>query len=695
MTNKSKSISPVSFNKPDSIKPADFTPLTGKDIRRRRKIRYTSVAIGLLLFACLGLAWFVFTAKSLSIDTEPEDAGISITTGLYLKFADSYLIRPGTYQLLIQAPGYYPLETHQKVTEAQNQHYTFSLRRLPGHLKVITRPQTDAEIWLDNELKGKAQHIITNLPHAIYTIRVIAERYLPFEDTIQIAGMDREQTLEVRLTPGWAEVSITSTPPEADIYIDDEVVGQTPLNVEIMQGAHNLRVKKSRYKTWQDDIKVTANEPMTINDIILEPADAVVKLETNPSRASVIIDGQYSGLTPLETALTPGKKVDIRFFKEGYQRTSRRITVSSGEEQHLVVDLTPELTDISINSIPSDAELYIDGRPQGRVGQTLKLPTRPHNIEIRREGYVSYTATITPRTGIDQNIQVTLKTLQQVKQEAIKPLIKSAAGQTLKLFYPGRFTMGASRREPGRRANETLRNIDLTRPFYLAIKETSNAEFRMFMKSHSSGDVKGENLDADLQPVVRISWQQAALYCNWLSKRESLQPFYLEQNGTVKGYDKNATGYRLPTEAEWAWAARAEGSGQMLKFPWGDGFPPTVKSGNYADVSAAHLLGRILPNYLDGYAATAPVGSYPPGSKGLYDMGGNVSEWINDYYDIAVGVSHRIEQDPMGPDTGEHHVIRGSSWAHGSITELRFSYRNYGSDGSDDLGFRIARFLDM
>lgn len=694
MTNKTNSISPATFNKPDRINPADFTPLTAGDLRRKRRIRYTSVVIGLLLCTCVGVAWFVFSAKSMSLETNPDDAVLSIKKGIYLKLADSYLIRPGTYQLLIEAPGYYPLDVRQEVTEEQNQHYAFSLRRLPGHLKVITIPETNAEIWLDNELKGTAHHLITNLPHARYSMRIIAERYLPHEDTIEIEGLDREQTLEITLVPGWADVSITSTPPGADIYIDDEIIGETPMIAEIMQGAHNLRVKLPRFKTWQDDIRVMANETMTINDIILEPADAMVMLETRPSKAGVIIDGEYSGLTPLETALTPGKTVEIRFFKEGYQRTSRRITAGSGEEQHLVVDLVPELTAISFDSIPSDAELYIDGRSRGRVGQTLELPTRPHNIEIRRDGYVSYNTTITPRAGIDQNIQVTLKTLQQAKQEAIKPLIKTADGQVLKLFYPGRFTMGASRREAGRRANETLRNIDLTRPFYLGVKETTNGEFRKFMQSHSSGDTKGENLDADQQPVVRVSWQQAALYCNWLSKRESLPLFYLEHNGTITGFDRNSTGYRLPTEAEWAWAARSIGGGQTLKYPWGDDFPPTGKNGNYADVSAAHLLGRILPNYLDGYAATAPVGSYPPNSKGLYDMGGNVSEWINDYYDIAVGVSHRVEQDPMGSDSGEHHVIRGSSWAHGTVTELRYSYRNYGSEGSDDTGFRIARYLE-
>jgi formylglycine-generating enzyme required for sulfatase activity len=678
----------------ETISPVQFTPRTPGDIRRKKRIRYTTLAGGALLAVCLGIAWFIFTAKSLSIKTDPETARVSLTDGLYLKLGDEYLIRPGTYALKIEAAGYYPLETVQRVTQQQNQHYSFSLRRLPGHLKVVTTPQVDAEVWLDNELEGKAGQLISNLPYAKYALRVTAERYLPYKDNIQIEGMDREQTLQVKLTPAWAEVTVASTPSAADVYVDDRLIGQTPLHTQIMQGAHNLRVKRTRYKAWQDDIKVTANKAMTIDDIVLEPADALVMLETRPAGAGVTIDGQYSGLTPLEASLTPGREVGIRFFKEGYRNSTRRLTAHSGDEQHLMVDLQPELTNISFNSTPSDAELVIDGKSRGNVGQTLSLSTRPHKIEIRCEGYVPYHATITPRTGIEQNIQVTLKTLQQAKMEAIKPLIKTATGQVLKLFHPGRFTMGASRREAGRRANETLRNIELTRPFYLALKETTNGEFRKFMSKHSSGDVKGENLDSDQQPVVKVSWQQAAQFCNWLSKQDSLPAFYLEQNGKVIGFNRQSTGYRLPTEAEWAWAARVEANQQTIRFPWGDAFPPTGKSGNYADVSAAHLVGRILPHYLDGYAATAPVGSFPPNSKGLYDMGGNVSEWINDFYDIVVSFSHRLEQDPMGPYKGDNHVIRGSSWAHGTITELRYSYRTYGKDGRDDLGFRIARFLE-
>ena len=99
----------------------------------------------------------------------------------------------------------------------------------------------------------------------------------------------------------------------------------------------------------------------------------------------------------------------------------------------------------------------------------------------------------------------------------------------------------------------------------------------------------------------------------------------------------------------------------------------------------------VLPGYDDGYASTAPVGTFQANALGIYDAGGNVAEWVQDYYSVPQPGQTEAVKDPTGPRRGAQHVIRGSSWRHAGVTELRGSYRDFGNGGRIDVGFRIAR----
>jgi formylglycine-generating enzyme required for sulfatase activity len=114
---------------------------------------------------------------------------------------------------------------------------------------------------------------------------------------------------------------------------------------------------------------------------------------------------------------------------------------------------------------------------------------------------------------------------------------------------------------------------------------------------------------------------------------------------------------------------------------------------NIADNSSAYVTGRVLNGYDDGYVVSAPIGSFAPNHRGLFDMGGNASEWIHDVYTIPAS-SGVVVTDPLGAQRGDNYVIRGASWALGRLPELRLSYRDYGQAGRDDVGFRIARYAE-
>ena len=102
----------------------------------------------------------------------------------------------------------------------------------------------------------------------------------------------------------------------------------------------------------------------------------------------------------------------------------------------------------------------------------------------------------------------------------------------------------------------------------------------------------------------------------------------------------------------------------------------------------------MLANNSSTVASPAIAGSFAADARGFYHLGDNVAEWVHDFYAISLGVSQALERDPRGPAEGEFHVIRGSSWMHSTVTELRLTFRDYGNEARPDVGFRLARYAE-
>jgi formylglycine-generating enzyme required for sulfatase activity len=701
-----------------TIAPTAFTPPV--EVAPSRALNGWLLLVGILALLLGAILWYTFTARSVHLVVDPPPDQLDIQGGplgalpVAFRFGDRYLLLPGNYRLRATKTGYHELDETWQVDDRDAQRQRFAMIKLPGRITFQIVPAEGARVYLGSALLGRSPLGEVEIPAGDQSIRIEADRYLPHEQALSVLGMGQSQTVAVELTPGWSAVRITSEPPGATLTVDGTASGATPVTVDLMAGEHRLLVTHPGYTDWVRSLTIAPNEPLIL-PVTLSLADATVALTSQPDGATVRVDGEYRGRTPLELNLTPGEAHRLQLGKSGYADLDQTLSLNPGETRTLTLNLKAHLGTVRLQVSPSDAQVLVDGRPRGQGSQVLRLGTGPHRIEVRREGYVSQQHSVTARSGIEQSLKVELSAVAVTPAPredasgtgALAPApapapvqrtgaarIQAADGQMLQRISGGRFKMGSSRREQGRRSNEGLRDVILTRPFYLGVREVTNGEFRRFRPEHRSGAMAGQSLDLDDQPVVNVTWQDAAAYANWLSLKESLPTAYVQGGGRLVPAVPMTRGYRLPTEAEWSWAARQATATPRVKYYWGPNWPPIGKPGNFGDESARPIIGSVLVGYDDGFPVAAPVGRFGANRLGLYDMEGNVAEWCHDYYGVTPGGGRGTASDPAGPSSGKHHVIRGGGWRHHGISELRIGFRDYDKGKRPDVGFRLARYAD-
>lgn len=675
------------------IQPADYRPPGSLGSgspgapRGPRSFAWWLIAVAVALLLPVG--WFLLTARAVTIQVEPPPDRLAISGGLSLHFGGHVLLRSGQYRLHAEKDGYQPLDTELAIADDSRQ-AAFTMTKLPGRLQLVSTPV--AAISVDGQPAGSTPQEALELPAGKHQLSLTAPRHQPQQIEVDIEGLGKLQTLTVELKPGWAPIAVSSRPAGAEVSIAGQPQGKTPATLELGAGAVELEFRLPGYKPRRLPVQVVANQPQTLPEVLLESADATVQLSSTPDGASVTVDGAFRGRTPLALSLTPGTPHALVLSRDGHENAEARLTLAAEERKSLALKLTPILGVLKLSLTPADAVLRIDGETRPLGDGRLELAATTHRIEAAKPGFRPYGGDITVRRGVDQKLDIVLQSEAELKAAANPALISSATlGLRLRKIAPGSFTMGTPRSDQGRQANEVQHPVRLTRPYYLATTEITNAQFRQFRSGHSSGIVSRASLDNEGHPVVRVSWDDAVAFCNWLSGKDGLPAAYNADGSLVQPL---TTGYRLPSEAEWEWAARFHGDGAPRRYPWGNAMPPPPDSGNFADARAGTLVNQILDGYDDGHAATAPVGKGLAIAPGLYDLGGNVSEWVHDRYDGAIVPSMAAVSDPFGPASGAEHVVRGSSWRHGRITELRLAWRDHAREPRDDLGFRVARYVE-
>ena len=676
---------------PIAFRPGDDGSAQHGGARPRR----TTVIAGSALAVLALLGWFAFTAKSVELVTMPPAEEIDLPATLFkFRIGDRYLLRSGSHRVVARRAGYHPLDRVIEVGQAPAQTVEMELAMLPGLITFTTKPDVGADVRVDGVSIGTAPLTDVEVKPGRRRVEFVAERFLAQVLELAVVGEGQRQSLAGELTPNWAPVALASRPAGAQVLLDGTPVGTTPVELEVEAGERQLELRLAGHNAWRQAITVLADQPLNVAEVTLVQADGRVELITDPPGAAVGVNGEFQGATPLTLRLRPGRVHVIALNKPGYETATRELSVAADSGRRLEIPLVAQFSLIEVVSDPPGAEIFVDAELRGVTPAQLTLLAVAHELEVRLDGHAPQSTTVTPRTGFPQRWETILVAQDTATGTGYPQLVHTGLGQELRLVLAGEFTMGSSRREQGRRSNEALRAVSLAEGFYLGVKEVSNADFRQYDPEHDSGAFSGETLNDDEQPVVRVTWERAAQFMNWLSIGDSLQPVYEEADGTWRPVRPLRSGYRLPTEAEWAWAARFAGREEPLIFAWGAALPPPDRVGNYADISARQLLPTTLVTYNDGFAVTAPSGSFAANPLGIFDLGGNVSEWVQDYYEVGRVETEIVAENPLGPETGRFHVVRGPSWRGATVTDLRMASRNFSADGGERIGFRIARNLE-
>jgi formylglycine-generating enzyme required for sulfatase activity len=255
--------------------------------------------------------------------------------------------------------------------------------------------------------------------------------------------------------------------------------------------------------------------------------------------------------------------------------------------------------------------------------------------------------------------------LRIVEREIVNPI-----GIKLVLIPAGEFLMGSLQDEDSALAKELPKHrVRITRPFYLGVTEVTQGQYRAV-----TGQSPGRFIESDNLPVEQVSWLDAVSFCNALSLREGLPPFYRVDGTNFSVPDWNGAGYRLPTEAEWEYACRAN---NPARYSFGDD-PAGLGDHAWFDVNSREQTHR--------------AGQKRANAFGLFDMYGNVSEWCFDGFRVDF-YSRKQVDDPVCPfDDAPLRVNRGGNWG-SNRRECRSASRyGFSPDFRDSgLGFRVAR----
>ena len=670
-------------------------PIDSKIKQAQRKGAGVYVLTGLLTLGVLGaFGLWLFFIKGFSVLVGPSDALSSAKIELVSGFAwvgnSSVYTLGGEVSIKVSAPTFEP----SLVSINDQSPSTIDIMLMPSPAVINaqailgenSRSQTQylaqTQWFLDGVLIYIGAELEYKTAPGSYQLRA-TNPY--FTASIQSLSLVRAQTVE--LSPRLGEVSgtitINSRPSGVEVNIDGDNQGKTPLIFAAKGGRYAVRLSSDDYLTIEETIAVQTNTLSPVRNYQLLPKPGVLNISASPNNGLLLINNIEYSLGQIDLAANKPHK--IQYTKAGHTSYINTINVNKETPTRINVSLTPLYGQVTITTnVP--AALSINGNSTQKSPVSARFLAVKQSVTASAQGFRSASTSFTPQANKTNNVNINLLTEFAARRAEGKPLFINTLGIAMRKFNGDAFTMGSPANETGRRRNEHQVDLDFSRPFWVSEKEITQTQFSAFL-----GASTGVNSNL---PITGISWLEAAQYCNWLSQQEGLPVFYRFNNGRYMGADVSSNGYRLPTEGEWEWLAKKAKRAVSTVYVWGNQEKLRDNQGNFADKSMNTAQLIFFDDYEDGKAGPADVGSFKADRIGLYDLDGNVSEWVHDYYTTSLPDMSKRHLDYLGAPRGESWVIKGGNYETGRLRELRAAFREFSSSGKKTVGFRIARYDD-
>jgi len=514
-----------------------------------------------------------------------------------------------------------------------------------GELAVVSSP-SQAEIYINDIGKGITPAILKDLPEGSYLLTLKKEGFETWQAEITIVPFEISEA-GVELIPLYGKLEIKSIPEDADVYIGGKKLGSTPLMIDMAEkGLQQVEVKKDGFFSWKEEVDISAGKLSEVT-ADLAPLPGKLYITSKPGDAAVYIAGKKRGRTPTRIEGIQKGKILVEVRKACYESSKKTVMVSAGEEEQSRFVLKSVCGSFSITSIPQGADWFLDGRLMGKTpGDSGMLKKGVYKIKVQKDNYLDWEVAIDIYSDTKESVTASLEEIVSVSENIYRDPV---TGMEFVLVEKGCFKMGSPLGKRGRGSDESPVHEACVDGIWIGKYEVTQGQWKKVM---------GKNLaffqEGDDYPVENVSWGDS-------------QEFIRKLNLINKG----KAIYRLPTEAEWEYACRSGGKAEEYS------------GGEEAD--------SVAWNKGNSKETTHPVGRRRPNGLGLFDMSGNVFEWVEDVYMVNAYMRHK-RINPVYKGEGNYRVCRGGSWLL-SEKECRSSNRSYYFEDSRNynLGFRIVK----